>query len=286
MLLPFAYSFWLPNTPAICITFAGAAFGAWIFQEGLRKYRTNLPPETVASAANLAKDNQELKKEVKRLQSMQLNVTDIQSMLAVSLLEINTRYQDFKQSVVSDTLNESIFGDSRTITEYLGYFNENIKVRYGIDLNKIRIREEGAKIVVSGIKCEFQGIREQDTVDEHYEIREKKVSLDGNTTHSHKVVQGDRDCLLLKAHKAHISELRDKLNTGVDLTDLEGASTFVERLGEEFVKNFFFPTGKQIEFAEDGENAGYSLEQFVTRHNLQIEKERLKLLETMKPNGY
>ena len=271
MLVPLTYSFFtipLSKTLAIFITFAGAVFGTWLFAEGLRQYKNSLP--ATAPPPNEETVNN-LKNEIERLQNMQLNVSSIENLLSVSLLEIDTHFQDFKKKTVADAVQENVFGKTRKITEYLGYFNEKIKVRYGIDLKKIRIHDSGTKIVVSGIKCEYQGVREQDTVNTHYELREKRVSADGSAIHSHKVVQGDKDSLLLDAHKEHQSELKKKLNSGIDLTGLEGASTFVEKLGEEFVRNFFFRTGREIEFSESDSETGYPLEEYVQRYNRQIE---------------
>ena len=285
MLIPLAYSFFtflLPKTPAILITFAGAAIGTWLFMKGLRQYRAQLPEEQKATTNQDDKVRQ-LEKEINRLQNMTLNVSSIQNVLSVSLLEIETNFRDFKKEEIQDTPGG--WFTNRIIHEYLGYINEKIRVRYGIDLKKIRIRDEGQKIVVSGIKCEYQGVRESDTVDEHYEIREKKVSENGDETWGYCIVQGEKDSLLLKSHKDHISELKKKLNSGIDLIGLEGASTFVENLGKEFVKNFFFPTGRKVEFVDESTDSGHSLEEFVQNHNLMVENaakkrnERIKMLE-------
>ena len=286
MLLPAAYSAFtilLPKHPAIFITFAGAAIGAWIFAEGLRQYKNKFPAEpdsTSEKKANEAKVR-ELQKEVNRLQNMTLDVNSIERVLSVSLLEMETHLRDFKKGEIANTLNESIFGNKRTISEYLGYIDEKIRVRYGIDLNKIRIREEGSTIVVSGVKSEYQGVLKRDTVDKHYEVREKKISVDGkDTIHSYTIPQGDKDGLLIEAYEEHRATLNEKLNSGIDLTGLGGANTFVEKIGQEFVKNFLLPIGKQVEFVDESEDRGYSLEEFVQSHNFMVESERMKLLET------
>ena len=295
MLIPSAYSFFtflLPKTPAIFITFVGAVVGTWLFYMGLRQYRDHVPGKTPVNENEFVQRGKEiaqLEARVKQLQGMGLNVNSIKTLLSLNLLEIETHLRDFKKQEVAETVKPGMISDTRITNEYFGYIDEKIKVRYGVDLKKIRVHEENSKIVVSGIKCEYQGIREQDTVDEHYEIREKKVSAkessDGNVeVYSHVIVQGDKNGLLLKSHKEHVAELKKKLNSGVDLTGLEGTSTFVENLGKEFIKNFFARTGIPIEFVDESVVGGCSLEEFVQRHNnkvVQVAKkmnERIKLL--------
>ena len=286
MLIPLAYSFFtilLPKTPAVFITFAGAAAGTWLFQKGLRRYVQSVPAEALVDKDEYirrGKKIEQLAEEKSRLQNMGLNVDSIKTLLSVNLLEIETHLRDFKKQEVADTVESGIFTNTRIIREYLGYIDEKIKAKYGVDLTKIRIREENSKIVVSGIKCEYQGIREQETVAEHYEIREKKVSAHGPDDgtvklFSHQIAH-DKNNLLLDTHKEHVEELKRKLNSGVDLTGLEGANAFVENLGREFVKNFFLPTGKQIEFVAESAAGGYTLEEFAANHNRSIKAEAEK----------
>jgi len=215
-------------------------------------------------------------------------VDTIKAVWKLSLLELETHLRDFKKKVVADVLATTF--SKRKVSEYIGYIDKKIKVQYGIDLKNIRVRNEGSKIVVSGIKCEYQGTLERNIVDKHREVREQSVNNDENSSiYSVSVLQGDKNSLLLNAYEEHADEVNAKVNSGVDLVGLEGASTFVENLGKEFVRNFLLRSaieaGRTIEFVNENMPNGLTLEEYAQKCNAWIESERKQRNEKIKMLG-
>jgi len=205
----------------------------------------------------------------------------------MGLLEVGTCLRDFEKRKITEEERKSFFGNTAVTGEYLGYIDKKIKVRYGIDLKKLQIHSDGSKVVVSGIKCEYQGTMSRSIVSEHYEIREKVTSVrksddDNVVTYSHGIDPDNKGNLRHEAYKAQIKKIEDKLNSGVDLAGLEGASAFVEARGKGIIKNIFLQARIPVEFTDYDIDGGQTLEEFAKKRNERIADETRKTRDELK----
>ena len=281
MLVPAAYSFftfWLPKTPAMFITWIGAVIGACLFMDGLRRYRRSHPKivDKWRRIKRLEKRNKQLERQVKEFYSttrdIQLNVDTIQSQLTLTLLRLGTHLKDFKRKELeSVTISPTRFKQgTTTTTEHLGYIDMEVELAFGIDLEKVKIHDKGTYLEVSGVTCAYHGAPKQRRIkaNKYYELRERKEYTGG--TCEHKILNVSKDKMLTNAYDAHLDDLADRLEKNVDLIRLEGAAQYVVRLGQEFIKNFLLPTGRDIEFVDKCDTQGFSIAEYAKKHNKEI----------------
>jgi hypothetical protein len=89
--------------------------------------------------------------EIARLERMQVNVTAFQPILKLGLLEVETSITDFQRRVITGERDQGWFRNgSRKV--YQGALQIPVKAHLGVDLQKVRVREEeGNQLVLSGL---------------------------------------------------------------------------------------------------------------------------------------
>ena len=95
--------------------------------------------------------NKNLLKELSELKSSKLNVLDINEILEIGLLEVNTK--------LTRVWNQELNQDNKKLN-FIGALEINLTAKLGLDLTKVKIEDEGNEIVISNTKPHFLSFSE------------------------------------------------------------------------------------------------------------------------------
>lgn len=226
---------------SVLLASIGAALGALI--TGLA-----LPKLLVAAGSQREKQlEQDLKvalaertrlvAEIERVKSQQLQFQQVQTVLKLTLLEVDATLTDFKEEDLGT--RERKLGGVET-HRYVGVLRKKVKVMLGMDLARLRVKAEGSILVIDGLHAEFQGVREdrEDWLLRQIQVREDNLLLSNRT-----LVQSD-DPKLLDAGTRHQGDLDARLRDGIELRAFDAA---LVKLGEQWLRAMMAPLGLQVQ---------------------------------------
>jgi len=188
--------------------------------------------------------------EIERLKSQQLQFQHVQTVLKLTLLEVDAHITDFKEEDLGAV--ERTLGGSEN-HRYVGVLRKKVKVMLGMDLARLRVKvTEGATLVIDGLHAEFQGVREDE---DQWLLRQIHVQED-NLLLSNKTRVATDDLRLLDAASRHQNDLDARLRTGVELRNFDAA---LERLGEQWLRAMLAPMGLNVRLGAlpDGESVPF-----------------------------
>lgn len=205
--------------------------------------------------------------EIDRLKSQQLQVSQVQSVLKLTLLELETTLTDFsKQDLGSQ---ERTLG-GREMHTYVGVLRRKVKLMLGIDLAKLRVRSEADTLVIDGLRAEFQGVRDDQ---QEWLMRHIQVDQD-NVLMSNKTLVLQDDVRLLHASSQQQDELEQRLRQGVELRGLESV---LEDMGAKWLQAMLAPIGVEIRFGPLMPEEGSSFVDYLGTRNRELQQRRLQL---------
>jgi hypothetical protein len=184
----------------------------------------------------------QLAAEIERLRSQQLQVQQVQQVLKLTLLEVDTTLTDFKMAELGQ--KDKVMGGTEA-HHYVGVLRKHAKVMLGIDLGALRVKQEPGVLLVDGLRAQYQGVREDR---EEWLLRQVHVAQD-NLMLSNKTLVLRDDARLLDACAEHAGELDARLRNGVELKAFDAA---LERLGDQWLRALLAPMGVQVRFADLG----------------------------------
>jgi hypothetical protein len=143
---------------AVLLAALGAALGALIVSLALPKLlvASSLKHDKELASA-LAKQSQ-LQLEIERLNAQQLRVQQVQGVLKLTMLEVDSVLTDYKTEALG-TVEKTMGGTESH--QYVGVLRKRVKAMLGFDLAKLRVQQRGNELLVDGLHAEFQGVREQ-----------------------------------------------------------------------------------------------------------------------------
>lgn len=177
--------------------------------------------------------------ELARVKSQQLQLGQVQTVLKLTLLEIDVQLTDFKKEALG-TKDKTLGG--QVAREYVGVLRKQSKVMLGIDLSRLRVKPDGHHLVIDGLHAQYQGVRDSQ---EEWLFRQVQMHED-NLLMSNKIRVDDDTSLLMISSDKHRHELQERLQNGVELKSFD---TALERLGEQWLKALFAPLGYTIRLA-------------------------------------
>lgn len=311
-----AGSFFVP-TKALGVFLAaiGCFAAGWMFSAffakaiGLAKEEGSSEKELEEELAKAKSDKAEvenraakLESENVRLKNQRIEINEFSPVLELGLEQAEMNIKDWDTQWMDDFDSEgyfeSLYHASRS--QYVGFLEMSFKATYGVDLKKLRVREDSECIKVSGIKPERLGFKDMpkttwhlrqkqtyqlksvaetsgapmpvanhDTgfkrLDKYYEIdREQpfKGSFDLNETVPFCERQQQR--------------LLDRLNKGVD-AQFRDMNDYIRKLAEGFVRLLLAPVKKPVVFVNtpvseiENDTDWLSLEDYAKGYNTRIE---------------
>lgn len=177
--------------------------------------------------------------EIERVKGQQLQFQQVQTVLKLTLLEVDATLTDFKEEELG-TRDKTLGGAEAH--RYVGVLRKRVKVLLGMDLARLRVKAEGPVLLIDGLHAEFQGVREdrEDWLLRQIQVREDNLILSSRT----RVLEDDAK--LLDAGTRHQADLDARLRDGVELKSFDAA---LERLGEQWLRAMLAPMGLQVQLA-------------------------------------
>lgn len=257
---------------SVFLAAVGAAFGAWIAGLSLPKLlvmagsQREKQLETDLKRALVQRT--QLASEIERLKSQQLQFQQVQTVLKLTLLEVDATLTDFKTEDLGD--KERRLGGSES-HRYVGVLRRKVKVMLGIDLAQLRVKVTDAALYIDGLHAEFQGVRESQG---DWLMRQVQVQQD-NLVLSNKTIVVHDDARLLDASTRQEAELELRLRTGVELKAFDVA---LERLGEQWLRAMLSPLGLSVQVTplEDADSQPFMTYLQSRLENLQQEQKNLE----------
>ena len=250
----------------------------------------------------------ELKGETRRLKMQKIDINAFMPILELSLAKANMTIKDVctKWKKEKDDIEEGMLSkiglDSPKCKQYIGIYQTDFEAKFGIDMKKIKVKERGDKISVSGIEVENTGIknqkdewilRELQTFDvvKRREVSPEEKNDPKDTSMGfvyegwwyEKNLQGEvKTSLDLNEISPDSERQSSDLQTRINAASCEQfvvAKDYVRKMAMEIIKYFLSPIAKardlKIEFLDgsfDGGEDGMSLIKYVTDYNSNIEK--------------
>ena len=309
-----AGSFFVPTKAlGVLLSSVGCFAAGWLFSVFLAKTVRLGSKERDAAAAlavqraeneRLQNEMAELRAEKKRLESQRIDINAVRPVLKLGLMEADMSIKDVKIAWQNDFDNGHMIeldaldnGPKRS--QYVGVLQRSFKATYGVDLAKLRIREDDDCLRVAGIVPESLGFKNDRTTwllrqiqtfrlkrfdetsgvpmpvadistgfksgDYFYEIdREKPFDgiLDLNQTAA--------------ASETQEKELRGRINNGIG-EEFRNVNGYIRDMAEGFVRILLAPVKKPIVFEPtplkeiEKESGWLVLEDFAKDYNKRLE---------------
>lgn len=228
---------------SVMLAALGAALGALIIGLALPKLLVNAGTQREKQLEQelrtaLAQRTQ-LAADIERLKAQQVQFQQVQTVLKLTLLEVDATLTDFKDEALGSV--ERTLGGAED-HRYVGVLRKKVKVMLGIDLAKLRVKTEDHTLLIDGLHAEFQGVREDkaDWLLRQIQVKEDNLVLSNRT----RVVHDDGR--LLDASTRQQADLDARLRTGVELQAFDAA---LEKLGEQWLRAMLTPMGLQVRLA-------------------------------------
>ena len=307
-----AGSFLVPTKPLGVLLASGGCFVAgWVFAAALAKnlQLAGADQQTMAEvqkrAERLQVQNQglqvqidDLRREKERLEHQRIDINAIRPILKLGLAEADMSIKDVKVAWLDDfTPGSMMSGASRS--QYVGVLQRSFKAAYGVDLGKVRFREESDCIRVAGIATESLGLKDDRTewlVRQTQKYRLKATSLTSGAPipvadaakgfaagdHYYEIdparpFEGSRD-LNRSSNQAEAQEeeLRRRINQGTG-SEFQNVNAYIREMVQGFLRYLLAPVGKPLLFVETPvgevqEGSGWlALEDFAKDFNRRLE---------------
>ncbi len=189
---------------------------------------------------------QSLKEEIELLKSAQLSMQSMKGICEVALLETALRQIDVQKSPLNARKGAGILADT-IIEESLVIQAHDINAKFGVDLQEVKVKEDGDTLFISGIKSKYIGSDKNITTHILSEIR--KVETKGSATTTTIFNSSADKELARKKEIAAEKNFQERLSKGFELSFLDEA---VVKLAENFITAILTPLDKKITFvAED-----------------------------------
>lgn len=205
--------------------------------------------------------------ELARVKSQQLQLGQVQTVLKLTLLELDVQLTDFKKEALG-TKDKTLGG--QVAREYVGVLRKQSKVMLGIDLSRLRVKPDGNLLLVDGLHAQFQGVRDSQ---EEWLFRQVQMHED-NLLLSNKIRVDDDTPLLMTSSDKHRQDLDERWKNGVELKAFDAA---LERLGEQWLRALFAPLGYTIRVTPLALGESQLFVDYLKEHQQRLDAEQARL---------
>ncbi|MGB4812226.1 MAG: hypothetical protein WBP13_07060 [Methylophilaceae bacterium] len=235
---------------AVFLAAIGAGLGALIISLTLPKWLLAADGDRQKQLAlelqKTMQDKAKLVIELERVKSQQLQMQQIQTVMKLTLLEVDVSLTDFKQADLGE--REKTLG-GKTNTQYIGVLRKKAKVMLGLDLAQIRVQQMGKELLVDSLHAAYQGMSGNS---DEWLFRQLQVH-ENNLVMPNRVNVNVDSNALMHASDLHRDDLNQRINNGVELKAFDQT---IEKMGEQWLKLMFAPMGLTVRLASiDQENS-------------------------------
>lgn len=256
---------------AVMLAAIGAALGALIVSLALPKLLVSSSSKHDKDLASALAQRAQLQLEIERLGAQQLRVQQVQGVLKLTMLEVDTILTDYKSESLG-TVEKAMGGTESH--QYVGVLRKRVKAMLGFDLAKLRVQQRGKELLIDGLHAEFQGVRENH---DEWLMRQVHARQD-NVVMRDKTVVLDDDKRLLDLTAKHRHDLEARLAQGVEFKAYEGA---LQRMGQEWLRLSLAPLELTPVFTQLPQEGAQTLVDFLAGQSKQIEGTQRTLRERL-----
>jgi hypothetical protein len=212
---------------------------------------------------SVERERNELERKIQRLENMRVNIDSARAILRLVLLEVDAVIKDFYRKELSKKLPEDL--QRGELHEYVGVVEASFKASLGVDLQKVKLREDDDnRIVISGLSSEFQGLSDLSEDWKLFEVRVRKWG--GVLPDAYKILPNDEKVADLTIEQRN--SLQKRINSGIDFVNLDAA---IKRIAKEILAMLLSSLQKELVFVEQDDQPGMQLIKFLEAHNRQID---------------
>ena len=307
-----AASFFVPTKAlGVFLSAVGCFAAGWVFavflsrsvQLGASERETNeslraqLADKTEANA-RLENEIAGLRSENRRLERQRIDINAVRPVLKLGLMEAEMSIKDVKIAWMNDFDEGGLFS-SATRSQYVGVLQRSFKATYGVDLSKLRVREDGDCLRVAGISAESLGFKDDETEwlvrqaqkytlketsetaggpmpvpnpatgfksgDKYYEI-DKQSSFEGSIDLN----------ATAEASGRQERELRTRLNKGIG-EEFRNMNGYIREMAQGFIGVLLAPVKKPVVFIEtplteiESDPKWFALEDYAKEYNRKLD---------------
>ena len=307
-----AASFFVPTKAlGVFLSAVGCFAAGWVFavflsrsvQLGASERETNeslraqLADKTEANA-RLENELAGLRSENRRLERQRIDINAVRPVLKLGLMEAEMSIKDVKIAWMNDFDEGGIFS-SATRSQYVGVLQRSFKATYGVDLSKLRVREDCDCLRVAGISAESLGFKDDETEwlvrqaqkytlketsetaggpmpvpnpatgfksgDKYYEI-DKQSSFEGSIDLN----------ATAEASGRQERELRTRLNKGIG-EEFRNMNGYIREMAQGFIGVLLAPVKKPVVFIEtplteiESDPKWFALEDYAKEYNRKLD---------------
>ena len=186
-----------------------------------------------------------LNEEIELLKSARLSMQQMSRICEVALLETALRQIDVQKEHLNSRKGAGILADTIT-EESLVIQTHDVNAKFGVDLQKVKVRETDGGLLISGIKSKYIGSDRNITTHILSEIRKVEAKGSAITTTIFNSA-ADKELARQKEISAE-KRFQERLSDGAALGFMDSA---VEKLAENFIIAILAPLEKPISFVKD-----------------------------------
>jgi len=219
----------------------------------------------LAEIRELERERTNLERQLRRQESMRVNVDSLRPVLKLALLEVDAAITDFYSRELYRTAPDP--PRRGELQEYIGVVEASFKASLGVDLQQVRLREdEAGRVVISGITSKFQGFSNLHEDWKLKEVRQRKWG--GLWRGFYRVLPDDSRVTDMTIDQRR--SLVNRIGQGIDFAALDGG---VKRIAREYLAVILSPLQRELVFVEADDLPGVPLLEFLQRHNRQVDGE-------------
>ena len=211
--------------------------------------------------------------EVARLEKMRINLDSFRSVLKLGLLEIDMHITDFDRKQLGKAVRYKLDPRKDFNAVYIGVFTLPIHATLGIDLAKVRLKNDGdGRIVVSNITPSHV-IDTLEAAD--WKLREVRSEFIKPENVGDKVVDkvvevtsDPADARCMELSNEHEMQVRKRLKEGQDFKPYENA---IIKGAEQTLRAFLTPLEKEIVFSKALSSEGDQILDFLEKYNKSLQ---------------
>ena len=258
---------------AVFLAAIGAGLGALIISLTLPKWLLAADGERQKQLSlelqKAMQDKAKLVIELERVKSQQLQMQQIQTVMKLTLLEVEVSLTDFKQDDLGE--REKTLG-GKTHTQYIGVLRKKAKVMLGLDLAHLRVQQAGRELLVDNLRAQFQGMAANT---DEWLFRQLQVH-ENNLVMPNRINVNIDSVELMHACDMHREDLNQRINNGVELKAFDQT---IEKMGEQWLKLMFAPMGLTVRITHLPQEDSIGLLDYIKSTQLHLDHAQ-KLLET------
>jgi hypothetical protein len=220
----------------------------------------------------------DLENSIRQLENSGFNLQAFNKILEVALIQTELQ-QTVMTNNVFDTSHRGLGFGGNYDWQYLGVLTNDIIVKFGVDLNKIKVYRSSAApgtINVVGVSSKFIGVTKNNPHVELSEVRKLILDFDSNPKTDGVEIDYSTEAARQKQiqERQWLEKYQQRLSQGIETTFMNDT---VEKLGENFIQMILAPLNQRVVFTDDINASSVPLADFINQEKEKRTQELTRL---------